>query len=170
MTPANRRRLLGRIDQSLYQVEHGPLAKFPLFNEVAALTPGVRESYSIPRAQLVKAEQALGAKLVDLVRRGDSESLSKVARTVEHFLDRPECPRLNLKNPETLAEFRTFLNFLREHIDEYWTIAELQQRLADETDIRPHTRTLSRWCKQGLKFPIKPDKLGRPKSKFGQVA
>lgn len=165
MIPADRQRLLDRIDQDLYELSHGPLVKFPLFHAVGALTPGVLEACPMSKAELARAERKLGAALVQMVENGDSASLLKAARTVGHFTSKPERLNKNLKNPETFLDFKTTLMFLRKHVDQYWTLAEIQQRLYDETRVWQHKKTLHDWCKKDYGFPIKPDKAGRPKKR-----
>ena len=162
MTISERQKLITRLDDELFDISHGPLAKFPLFNEVSHLTPGVLEAFPMPRAELRKAEQKLGTALVQMVKDGDWDSLTKVARTVGHFFDRPERPDQNFKNPERLREYETTLRFLRGHVDQDWTIKELQQHLHDETGVGQHEKTLKRWC-EDYGFPIKAGESGRPK-------
>jgi hypothetical protein len=174
MTPTDRKQLLERLNDALVELRwHGPLAKFPLFYDVGELTPLVLEGCPLPKAKLAKAERKLGKALVQMVKDGDSPSLLKVVRTVEHFLDKSEryedwnghLRGGDMEFPEVLDERKQVLSFLIKHVDEYWTVTEIQKHLENETGVWKERKTLKNWCTRDYGFPIKPNKGGRPKKR-----
>lgn len=154
------------IDAALYQIEHGPLVDFPLFHEIATLTPGVLESLQsdalMDEAKLARCEAELGAALVQMVKRADWEGLARVVRVVRHFTDKLDYPNDELKNPEMLVEKRRTFEFLRRYRDADWTLSQIQEHLFDETGIDVNRKTLKSWCEEG-DFWVKPAQRGRPK-------
>jgi hypothetical protein len=153
MTPAERQQLINRLDVALYELQHGPLVKFWLFEDIGNLTPGVLECSPVTEAQRVRLERKVEAELLDMVKRGDWAELLKVARTVGHFLDKPESPiGKDRRHPKALKELWLTLSFLRKHVDQCWTLTELYQRL--DQAARPNRKTLERWCDK-YEFPIK---------------
>ncbi|HEY4285159.1 MAG TPA: hypothetical protein VGM62_19010 [Chthoniobacterales bacterium] len=150
------------IEAALYEIEHGPLADFPLFHQIAALTPGVLESCPLSESELATRERELGDALVQMVKQADSPSLERVVRVVRHFTDKPDYPNAELKNPEALHEDKAMLLFFREHAGEdHWTLREIQEHLSDEDGVTVNLKTLQRRC-EDFNFPFKAGQAGRP--------
>ena len=177
MTRIKRKELIKRLNDALIDLRfNGPLAKFPLFEQVAELTPFLLETYPLPKAKLAKAERKLGRALVQMIKDGDSESIKKVVRTIDHFIKPERYEDMNghlrggdIEYPEVLDERRQVLGFLIKHVDDYWTVAEIQEHLEKETGLHKNRKTLKNWCKRDYGFPIKPNEGGRPKKKPGQI-